>query len=248
MKSSTRSRRPSIFSPDGSVTVTVVGLTRTGAGAPRPPPLPGSSHVCCSSRGSAIFVARPRRSPVVEWHDAHFALKNALSGGGVADDDARRLEAGLVVAGGAERVQERRDVGNLRVGERELRHAGAPGTDDRRDQLSVVVGEDHLRAQQARPAVAAAGVGAMAELAVDAVERLAALDRRGIAGRTHRIVEAPLRRRRGRRRGRLRDGSVCCTHHDDQRGNRRTGRVDPGAAGSAPLSVRRGRARSRAWA
>ena len=66
---------PSTFSPDGSVTVTVVGATRTGAAAPRPPPLPGISHVCWSSRGSGIFVARPRKSPVVEWHDAHFVVK-----------------------------------------------------------------------------------------------------------------------------------------------------------------------------
>ena len=162
-----------------------------------------------------------------------FRVEVRLSGGGVADDDARRLETGLVVAGGTEGVQERRDVGHLRVRKRELRHAGAPGTDDRRDQLSVVVGEDDLRAQQARPAVAAAGVGAVAELAVDAVERLAALDRRGIARRTHRIVEAPLRRCRGRGRGRLRGDGVGQTHHDEQRGSRRTRRADPHAAGAA---------------
>jgi len=77
VKSSMRSSVPSTRSPDGSVTTTVVGGTRTTGAAPRPPPVPGISHVCCSSRGSGIFVAMPRRSPVGEWHDAHFAPKNA---------------------------------------------------------------------------------------------------------------------------------------------------------------------------
>ena len=54
-KSSMRSSVPSTFSPDGSVTVTVVGFSATGGGPPRPPPLPGNSHVCCSSRGSSIL-------------------------------------------------------------------------------------------------------------------------------------------------------------------------------------------------
>jgi hypothetical protein len=46
--------------------VTVVGFTCTGGGPPRPAPLPGSSQVCCSSRGSVILLARPRKSPLVE--------------------------------------------------------------------------------------------------------------------------------------------------------------------------------------
>ena len=71
----------------------------------------------------------------------------------------------------------------------ELRHAGRPAVlHDRGDAFAVLIVLHELRAQQARSAVAAARVGAVAELAVDAVERLAALDNDGIGRR-------PLRRR-----------------------------------------------------
>src|SRR5476651_2817336 len=93
---------------------------------------------------------------------------------------------------GPERVDERGHIGNLIVGQRELRHAGTAGADDRRHQLALLIVEDNSRAQQAGSAVAAARVRAVAELTVHAVERFAALDRRGIRGRTIRVV-APLR-------------------------------------------------------
>ena len=48
----------------------------------------------------------------------------------------------------------------------------------------MLIVEHETGAQQARPAVAAARVGAVAELAVDAVERLAALDGRRVPGRS----------------------------------------------------------------
>src|SRR5262249_30249622 len=112
----------------------------------------------------------------------------------VADDDARRLHARRVVAGGGEAVDEGDDVLNLRVCEAEPGPpaVGAAVLHHRRDQLAVLVVEDDGRAQQARSAVAAARVRAVAERAVDAVERSAALDGRGIAGRPGRKI-APLR-------------------------------------------------------
>src|SRR5580765_3543576 len=156
---------------------------------------------------------------------------------GVADDDARWLDAGFVVAGGAEGVDEGGDVGNLVVGQRELRHAGTAGAHHRRDQLAMLIVEHGARSEQARAAVAATGVGAVAELAVDAVERLAALDRGRIGRRPIRIVtplcaDAP--------RG-----------HNDQRGNRRTRRDPSRSAGSrlrsAPYASSFGEARRSAF-
>src|SRR3954471_9468133 len=82
----------------------------------------------------------------------------------VADDDARRLDPGFVVAGGAEGVDERGDVRDLLVGEREFRHPRTSAADDRRDQLAVLIVEHDARAQQAGAAVAAARVGAVTEL------------------------------------------------------------------------------------
>src|SRR5262249_30425605 len=71
-----RTRVPSVFFPP-AVTVTVVGGTFTGDTGPRPPPPPGIRNVFCSILGSAIRDAMPFRSPVTEWHDAHFDLKYA---------------------------------------------------------------------------------------------------------------------------------------------------------------------------
>src|SRR5476649_953001 len=119
-----------------------------------------------------------------------FCAEERFAGPRVADDDARRLETRLVVAGSPERVRERGDVGDLIVGECERRHAGPAGAHDRRHQLTCLIVEDDTRAQQARSAVAAARVGAVAKLAVDAVERLATFHRRGIGGWTVRIVAA----------------------------------------------------------
>src|SRR4051812_33973361 len=101
---------------------------------------------------------------------------------GVTDQDTRWLQPRLVVAGRFEGVDERRDVCNLFVGERELRHPRTATADDRRNQLSLLIRQHHGRPQQAWSAIAAAGVDAMAELAVHPVQRLAAVDRRGIAG------------------------------------------------------------------
>ena len=58
----------------------------------------------------------------------------------------------------------------------------------------MVVGEHQRRTQQTRPAIAAARVRAVTELAIHAVHAFAALDRRGISGRPHRVILAALRR------------------------------------------------------
>src|ERR1051326_407601 len=110
----------------------------------------------------------------------------------VANEDGRRFLPRLVVAGGFERVNEGRDVRDLARRQLELRHAaiGPSVLDDRSDQLPVLIVEDDSGSQQARAAVAAARVGAVAERAVDAVERASALDRRGVGGRAIRIYRS----------------------------------------------------------
>src|SRR6266404_3373983 len=78
MKSSMRTSRPSAFSPEGVVTVTVVGRTFDGDPPPRPPrPPPGIRNVFCRVLGSENFDAIPFRSPVAEWHEAHLVLKTS---------------------------------------------------------------------------------------------------------------------------------------------------------------------------
>ena len=91
-------------------------------------------------------------------------------------------------------MNERGDVGDLLVGHRELRHAGAAAAHHRGHQLALVVGEHQRRAQQTRSAIAAAGVRAVTELAIHAVQAFAALDRRRISGRPHRVILTALRR------------------------------------------------------
>src|SRR5262249_60338620 len=77
-KSSIRSSLPSTFSPEDRVTTAVIGgAVLTVPAPPKRPPLPGRSHVCWSAFGSVYFVANPFRSPVTEWQEAHFVLKNA---------------------------------------------------------------------------------------------------------------------------------------------------------------------------
>ena len=107
-----------------------------------------------------------------------------LAGFRIADDDIRRSLARFVVSGGPEGVNVCGDVGDLVVGERKLRHTAieAAVLHDWSDELAVLIFENDLRAQEARPAVAAARVCAVAERAVHAVLRFAALDRCGIAG------------------------------------------------------------------
>ena len=87
----------------------------------------------------------------------------------------------------------------------------AAAVHDRNDQLAVLIVQHELRSQQVDAAhVAAAQVGAVAEPAVDAVERGAALDDRGIGGRALRFREplsaAPAEHRR---RGRRERGGCC---------------------------------------
>src|ERR1700681_4354390 len=94
------------------------------------------------------------------------AAEEGLACPGVADDDAGRLEPRLVIAGGTEGMDERRDIGNLIVGEHEFRHAGAAAAHHRRDELAVLIVEHRARSEQAWTDVAAARVGAVAELAV----------------------------------------------------------------------------------
>ena len=107
----------------------------------------------------------------------------------VAHHNRRRLHARRIVAGDAEAVDERGDIRDLGTGHRELGHplVDASVLDHRRDQFPVLVVEDDLGTDQVRPALAAACVASVAELAVHAVERLASLDHRRIAGRTLRI-------------------------------------------------------------
>ena len=78
-------------------------------------------------------------------------------------------------------MDESGDVFHLIVAERELGHAGTAAPNDRRNALAVLVVEHNRRSEQARAAVAAAGIGAVAELAIDAVQRFASLDRFRIA-------------------------------------------------------------------
>jgi hypothetical protein len=79
-------------------------------------------------------------------------------------------------------VDEGRDIGNLRLGEIERGHAaiGAPVLYDGSDQFAVLIVEHELGAQQVRPTLAAARVGAVAEGAIHAVERLAAIHHGGV--------------------------------------------------------------------
>ena len=105
----------------------------------------------------------------------------------VADDDARRPVSGFVVAGGAEAVDEGGDVFYLIIVERELGHARAAAPHDGRNALAVLVLEHNRGAEQARPAVAAAGVGAVAELTIHAIQRLASPDCFRIARRARGI-------------------------------------------------------------
>src|SRR5262249_58522290 len=92
-----------------------------------------------------------------------------LAGLRVADDDARRTDARLVVSGGAEGVDERGEVGHLIVGEWKLRHAAidASVANNRRDELAVLILEHDRRSQQAGPGVAATRIRAVTETAID---------------------------------------------------------------------------------
>ena len=64
--------RPSTFSPDGSVTVTVVGGTFSFTGAAPRPAAARHQPGLLQRFSSANFAAKPFRSPVAEWHDGAF--------------------------------------------------------------------------------------------------------------------------------------------------------------------------------
>src|SRR6185295_11087633 len=82
-------------------------------------------------------------------------------------------------------VKKRGDVGHLFPREVELGHRRrTSGLQNTRDEFSAAIVLYDLRTQQARARVAAAGVRAVAELAVECVERLPAGKHRGIGRRT----------------------------------------------------------------
>ena len=178
-------------------TVTSRRFGRRPGAAPRPrPPPPPATQRFCSSIGSATRVASPARSPVGRMAGRALRLEVRLAGRGVADDDVehdgrpggrralparRRLHA--VHVGG-----DRLDVGFGQSRQRRHhRHAGVLPAAERMTgpiELAVLVVQRELRAEQVGPAhVAAAQVHAVTGAAVDAVERLAARDERGVAGR-----------------------------------------------------------------
>src|SRR5439155_6085014 len=102
---------------------------------------------------------------------------------------ARRATIGERLA-----VQPGGDVGNVRGAQRELWHAPRRNAilNDRRDDLSMLIGENHLIADQVRSRLSASGVGAMAEAAVAPEELLATRILLRRSGRTHWIVRCAL--------------------------------------------------------
>lgn len=111
-------------------------------------------------------------------------LEICFAGFCVANDDAGRSHAGSVVAADLEVVDESGDVCDLDWREIKLRHAFAAIADDGADEFAVSIVENKFGAEEIGPTLASTGVGAVAEIAVDTVERLAALERGGIGWRT----------------------------------------------------------------
>src|SRR6266550_1341265 len=126
---------------------------------------------------------------------------------GVAHQDIEG--AGRATIGQRLAVQPGSDVGDLRRTQREFWHtaAGNPVLDDRRDELTVLIGENHLVTNQVRSRLSAPAVRAVAEAAIALEELLAARDLFGRSRRTLRIVRSTLRRS-------LRS-SHCCGTCDD---------------------------------
>ena len=102
----------------------------------------------------------------------------------VAHQNAGRDVARGVIARDPETVNIRGHVSNLRRSQVDLGHFAAAVLNDRRDEFAVLIVENQIRTKQIRSAFAAAGVGAVTEVAVDAVEPLTAFDRRRISGLT----------------------------------------------------------------
>ena len=94
---------PSTFSPEGSVTVTVIGLggdpPRPRPPPPRPPPAPPVSQWFCSIFPSGSRVPMPCRSPVGEWQPLHLAAKYFCARTG--DPQRAHSGGGVLLSGGA---------------------------------------------------------------------------------------------------------------------------------------------------
>src|SRR5579884_266090 len=140
-----------------------------------------------------------------------FALKYLLSRSRIADENTRRHHARDVVTADTEAVNVSRDVGNLRGCQRQLRHLAPAVLNHGRNEFAVLIVQNQFRAKEVRPAFTAARVRAVAEIAVHAIERLAAFHRRGVLGRAlrkSRRKAAPRRSGRGRRP--RRSVCLCC--------------------------------------
>ena len=102
--------------------------------------------------------------------------------GGVAGDDGGRGHAGGVIAANFEVVDEGGNVSDLRRGEVELGHAFAALANNGSDEFTVLVIEDEGGADEVGSAGAAAGIDAVAEGAVNAVDGLTAFEGGGVGG------------------------------------------------------------------
>src|SRR5580658_7301087 len=98
-------------------------------------------------------------------------LEVGLAGCGVADHDAGRTVARDVIAGDAEAVNEGGDIGNLGRAQVEFWHAAVRtavlhyGCDG----FTILIAQHDFRTNQVGTALAATGIRAMAETALDAV-------------------------------------------------------------------------------
>src|SRR5947207_4904569 len=128
---------------------------------------------------------------------------------GVAHQDIER--AWRATIGKRLAVQPGSDGFDVRRTQGELWHTlgGNAVLDDRRNEFSVLIGENQLRTNQVRSRFSAPGVRAMAEAAIALEELLAVRNLFGRGGRTHRIVRSTIAVadspcRLGRARGGLR--------------------------------------------
>src|SRR5262245_39804154 len=130
------------------------------------------------------------------------------------------------------------DVSNLIAAHAELRHAAirSPVLHNGADQFTVLIVEDHGGAKEAWSAIATTRIRAVTEGAVGAVDAAPALDRRGIARRTHgvradtRATDAAAASSGGWRLLRDRDHRADChDDHDAERANAH--RLDSVASG-----------------
>ena len=185
---------PSIFSPDGSVTATVIGLggevraARLGRARRR---RRRSASGSAASSLPAAATPMPCRSPDGEWQLLHLAAKYFCAAAGVPDERVRRRRVArrrgpLAPGGRQDAVDVLRDRLDVFVRDpQQRRHplVGARPADDRVNQFPRLVVQHDRRAQQIRSAGhAAAQVHPMARTAVDRVDAFPALDEHRIAG------------------------------------------------------------------